>query len=166
MKRAGGEATGDAAGPVIVSACLAGLPCRYDGSSCPHPAVLAVVRAGRALPVCPEQVGGLPTPRPPAEIAGGDGGDVLDGRARVVDANGEDVTEPFLRGAQATLALARAVGARRAILKARSPSCGVGAIRDGNFSGRVRPGDGVTAALLRRHGIEVHTDEELGSEVQ
>ncbi len=145
--------------PVLVSACLAGLPCRYDGSACPHPAALALVRARRALPVCPEQLGGLPTPRPRAEIAGGDGDDVLEGRARVLDEGGADVTAAFVRGAEAVAALARAAGVRRALLKARSPSCGVGAVHDGTFSGRLRPGDGVTAAALRRQGIRVETEE-------
>ncbi len=151
---------GGAAGrPVIVSACLAGLPCRYDGRACPHAGVLELVRAGRALPVCPEQLGGLPTPRPRAEVMGGDGEDVLDGRARVADERGVDVTDAFVRGAEAVAALALAAGARRAVLKARSPSCGVGALYDGTFSGRLRSGDGVTAAVLRRLGVRVDTEE-------
>lgn len=154
---AAGERGAEAAGtrPVLVSACLAGVACRYDGTACPDPAVEALVRSGRALPVCPEQLGGLPTPRRRAEIRGGDGEAVLDGRARVVNAAGEDVTESFLRGARETLRLARLAGADRALLKARSPSCAAGEIYDGSFSGRRRAGAGVTAALLRREGLDV-----------
>jgi len=104
-------------------------------------------------------MGGLPTPRPPAEIVGGDGDDVLEGRARVVSAAGEDVTAQFLAGAREALRLAGAVGAKAAILKERSPSCGSGAIYDGTFRGAVRAGQGVTAALLRRHGVQVFSEE-------
>lgn len=146
--------------PVLVSACLAGLHTRHDGCAAADARIEALVRAGRAIPVCPEQLGGLPTPRPPAEIRGGDGGDVLAGRALVVNRAGEDVTGSFLRGAEETLRLARLAGAKTAILKARSPSCGVGAIYDGTFSGARRPGDGVTAALLRQKGVLVRTEEE------
>lgn len=95
------------------------------------------------IPVCPEQLGGLPTPRKPAEIEGGDGGDVLDGRARVVDVDGRDVTRFFIHGARQCLRIVQEQGISRALLKARSPSCGL------------KPRIGVTAALLCRHGIEV-----------
>ncbi|MEV8322874.1 DUF523 domain-containing protein [Kitasatospora sp. NPDC056731] len=141
--------------PIVVSACLAGVPCRYDGRAKTSPDVVGLVEAGRAVVVCPEGAGGLPTPRPPAEIVGGDGADVLDGRARVVDATGADCTAEFVAGARAALAAAEAAGARRAVLMARSPSCGCGRVYDGTFTGELRPGDGVTAALLRRAGIEV-----------
>jgi uncharacterized protein YbbK (DUF523 family) len=104
------------------------------------------------MPICPEQLGGLPTPRACAQVARGSGADVLEGRARVVDATGADVTEAFVRGAHETLRLCRGLGIGRMILKTHSPSCGAGAIRRG--SERVA-GDGVTAALLRREGIEV-----------
>lgn len=140
---------------LLVSACLAGVACRYDGTACPDPVVEALVRSGRAVPACPEQLGGLPTPRRRAEIRGGDGEAVLDGRARVVDEAGEDVTEAFLRGAREALRLARLAGAGGALLKARSPSCAAGEIHDGTFSGRRRAGAGVTAALLRREGLDV-----------
>ncbi len=144
---------------ILVSACLVGCRCRYDQGAKPHDPVIALVREGKAVPVCPEQMGGLPTPRLPAEIIGGDGDDVLDGRARVVNAAGEDVTEQFLAGAREALRMAEAAGATVAILKERSPSCGSAAIYDGTFRGTVRPGQGVTAALLRRHGIEVFSEE-------
>ena len=146
---------------VLVSACLAGRPCRYDGSAFPESAVEALVRAGDPVLVCPEVAGGLGTPRPPAEIVGGDGRDVLEGRACVLTQQGADVTAEYLAGAHATLMVAEAAGARAAVLKARSPSCGVGTIRDGSFSGATQQGDGVTAALLQAHGIRVTTEEML-----
>lgn len=139
-----------------VSACLLGKPCRYDGGSKPHATVAQSL--GDALPVCPECLGGLPIPRAPSEIQGGDGADVLAGRARVMSRDGQDVTEAFVKGAKAALQLCREV--QEAVLKARSPSCGVGAIYDGSFSGHCRPGDGVTAALLRANGIRVRTEED------
>lgn len=142
-------------GVVLVSACLAGVRCRYDGGDCPDDEVLALVRQGRALPVCPEQLGGLPTPRVPAEVVGGDGGDVIAGLAKVVTREGRDVTDAYLRGARETVRLARETGASRAILKARSPSCGAGTIYDGTFSRRTRPGDGVAAVLLKQAGLDV-----------
>ncbi|MFJ8434205.1 DUF523 domain-containing protein [Kitasatospora sp. NPDC094019] len=140
---------------ILVSACPAGVPCRYDGRAKESPRALGLLATGRAVVVCPEGAGGLPTPRPPAEIVGGDGADVLDGRARVVDATGADRTEAFLDGARQALAAAGTAGARRALLTARSPSCGCGRVYDGTFGGELRPGDGVTAALLRRAGIAV-----------
>ena len=149
--------------PVLVSACLAGRACRFDGSDNRDDRLARLVASGRAVLVCPEEDGGLTTPRPPAEIVGGDGNDVLDGRARVVTREGADVTDAYLAGAQAALEAARRAGARTAVLKARSPSCGRGCVYDGSFTGTLREGDGVTAALLRRHGIEVVTDEELGA---
>jgi len=108
---------------------------------------------------------GLPTPRPPAEIQGGDGRDVLEGRARVVNIEGKDVTAEFLAGAQKALRIAQRRGIKEAVLKARSPSCGVGQIYDGSFSGRLREGDGVTTALLKRGGIIVKNNEDWEKEV-
>ncbi|HEX2295531.1 MAG TPA: DUF523 domain-containing protein [Actinomycetota bacterium] len=148
------------AGPVLVSACLAGRACRFDGSANGDDDVGRLVAEGRAVLVCPEVDGGLGTPRPPAEIVGGDGADVLAGRARVVTAAGADVTDAYVAGAHRALKAAQEAGATSAVLKARSPSCGKGRIYDGSFSRTVRAGDGVTAALLRRHGIDVVTDEE------
>ena len=116
---------------------------------------------GRALLVCPEEDGGLGTPRPAAEIQGGDGSDVLEGRARVVTEAGVDVTEEYLAGARIALDRARSAGATTAILKARSPSCGKGCIYDGTFTRTPIEGDGVTAALLEREGIHVLTEQDL-----
>ncbi len=138
---------------ILVSACLAGIPCRYDGGSSPEPEIQMLVARGVAVPFCPEVAGGLPVPRPPAEISGGDGRDVLEGRAKVLREDGVDVTEAFLQGAFKALELARRLGVNRAILKARSPSCGVSLIHDGSFTGSLREGMGVTAALLWKEGI-------------
>ncbi|HLV59896.1 MAG TPA: DUF523 domain-containing protein, partial [Fredinandcohnia sp.] len=115
---------------------------------------------GRVVPLCPEVAGGLPVPRPPAEIQGGDGRDVLAGRARVATREG-DVTAFFLAGAEAALAAARAHGVVAAVLKERSPSCGVRQVYDGSFSGQRRSGMGVTAARLEAAGIPVFSEAEL-----
>lgn len=140
---------------IIVSACLAGLNTRYDGKASIDEEVYRLVKEGKAIPVCPEQLGGLATPRLPSEIRGGTGSDVLEGRAVVVNAKGEDVTENYLRGAYEVLKLARQVGAEKVILKARSPSCGFGCIYDGTFSRKLVEGNGVTAELLKREGLLV-----------
>lgn len=145
---------------MIVSACLAGCKCRYDGAAKTDPRIVELVEKGLAIPVCPEQLGGLSTPRSPCEIQNGTGADVLAGRAKVLSKDGRDVTEQFLKGAQETLRICRMAGAARAVLKANSPSCGSGAIYDGTFSGSKREGDGVTAALLRESGIQVLSEEE------
>jgi uncharacterized protein YbbK (DUF523 family) len=149
-------------GLVLVSACLAGLATTHDGKAKPHPRVLELLRQGRAVLVCPEQLGGLPTPRPEAEIQpGATGGDVLQSEAKVIDVNGSDVTAQYKRGANEALKAARLSGARSAILKARSPSCGSGQIYDGTFAGKLVEGEGVTAALLKLQGLEVLTEEDL-----
>lgn len=148
-------------GPILVSACLAGRACRFDGSDNRDEQVRALVESGRAVLVCPEEDGGLGTPRPPAEIQGGDGASVLAGDARVVTDRGVDVTGAYLAGAQAALEAARRSGATTAILKARSPSCGKGCVYDGTFSRTRMDGDGVTTALLQANGIKVISDEEL-----
>ncbi|WP_147819023.1 DUF523 domain-containing protein [Salidesulfovibrio onnuriiensis] len=135
----------------VVSACLAGVYCRYNGEQRETPEVIRLVEQGRALPVCPEQLGGLPTPRPPLERRGD----------RVVDKNGNDATGEFERGAREALRLARMAGCTAAVLQARSPSCGFGRIYDGTFSGALIPGDGVFAALCREAGLELLAPEDL-----
>ena len=150
---------------IIVSACLLGLCARYDGGHNLCPALLEAARAGRCLPVCPEQLGGLPTPREPAEITGGDGGDVLAGRARVLGRSGANLTAAFVRGAEQTLLLARALPVTAAVLKARSPSCGVGRIYDGTFTRTQRDGSGVAAAALARLGIKLYTEQDIDEEI-
>ena len=132
---------------IIVSACLAGYRCRYDGKTVPNEEIVALIKRGEAIPACPEMLGGLPCPRVPSERS-------ADG-TRVIAREGGDVTEAFRIGAEETLRLARLYGCDRAILKARSPSCGCGLIYDGTFSGTLREGDGVAAALLRENGITV-----------
>lgn len=140
----------------LVSACLAGENCRYDGKNSRNEAIVELVREGRAIPVCPEQLGGLPTPRIPCEIVRSE-----DGIIRVINKEGKDCTREFLSGAEKTLALAKARGVKKAILKARSPSCGCGQIYDGTFSGKLVRGSGITAQLLMDHGIEVCTEDSL-----
>ena len=142
-----------------VSACLAGECCRYDGNANPNSRAKELC-AGGALMICPECLGGLPIPREPAEIVGGDGAAVLDGTARVLTKSGVDVTDAFLHGAQKALVLCTENGITEALLKARSPSCGCGVIYDGTFSGSKICGDGVTAALLKRNGIRVYTESD------
>lgn len=147
---------------VLVSACLLGQPVRYDGRDSGHPDLLQRWQAeGRVVPLCPEVAGGLPTPRPPAEIPGGQGAAVLDGQAQVVTVTGLDVSEAFLAGARQALALVREHGIRVAVLKAGSPSCGNRLTYDGTFSGVKVPGEGVTTALLRREGVLVFSELEL-----
>jgi uncharacterized protein YbbK (DUF523 family) len=145
----------------VVSACLMGCQCRYDKGTNEVEAVAQMVKNGEAVPVCPEQLGGLPTPRNPAEIVGGDGFDVLDGKAKVIDNQGRDVTRQFLDGALQTLRIAQTAGAREAVLKERSPSCGSRMIYDGTFSRTTKQGVGVTAALLMRNGIRVISEEQV-----
>lgn len=141
---------------ILISACLLGCACRYDGRSKPHPLAQELARRGLAVPVCPEQLGGLPTPRAPAEQRDG----------RVFSADGADVTALYRRGAEETLRLAELYGCTAAVLKERSPSCGSGTIYDGTFSGTLTGGWGVAAALLREHGIRVTGESGLEQLVQ
>ena len=142
---------------VAVSWCLCGRECRYDGTAKPDEQAMALAEKG-ALCICPEVMGGLPIPREPAEIVGGDGYDVLEGRAKVITVGGKDVTAEYIAGAEAALRLCCEKGITRALLKANSPSCGCGCIYDGSFTGGKRKGDGVTAALFKRNGIAVTTE--------
>ena len=135
---------------ILVSACLLGVRCRYDGKSKPHPAVERLMERHTLIPVCGEILGGLPTPRVSAERQG----------ARVVTADGRDVTAAYRRGAEEVLRLAERDGCKAAILKERSPSCGSGRIYDGTFTGTLTDGWGVTAELLRDHGICVIGESE------
>ena len=136
---------------LLISACLLGEPCRYDGASKPlSPEKLeTLMREHTLIPVCPEQLGGLPTPRTPSERQ----------RDRVVMRDGTDVTAAYQKGAAIACSLAAQTAAEAALLKARSPSCGSGAIYDGTFSGTLIPGDGVTAELVKTLGIPVYTEE-------
>ena len=138
--------------PILVSACLLGVPCNHRGGASPSAAVRGLAASARLVPVCPETMGGLPTPRPAAELQ-------PDGR--VLTAEGTDVTDAYDRGARATAALARAMGAAEAALKARSPSCGCHEVYDGTFSRRLRPGAGVTATALAAAGVRVRSEEDV-----
>lgn len=136
---------------ILVSACLLGAYCRFDGRLIEDERVTALAEKHTLIPVCPELYGGLPTPRLPGEKRDG----------RVYDKSGADVTGFYEKGAEAALRFARLAGCKYAVLKARSPSCGAGCVYDGSFSGKLVPGDGVTAALLKQNGITVLTPDQL-----
>ncbi|MDP4181417.1 MAG: DUF523 domain-containing protein [Bacillota bacterium] len=140
---------------IIVSACLAGINCKYNGGNNASKKVIELVKTGKAIPVCPEQLGGGSTPRLKTEISGGSGKDVLDANCSVLREDGEVLTDVFLKGAQEVLKIAKLVNAEQAILKSKSPSCGVGKIYDGSFTGQLINGNGVTTELLIRNGIKV-----------
>ena len=146
----------------LCSACLLGVKCAWHGKDrYRNEKAIELSRREKLIPVCPEQLAGLPTPRPSAEIQNGSGEDVLEGKAKIMNNKGKDVTEQFLKGAQKVLEIARERGAAGFIGKARSPSCGCGKIYDGTFSGKVIEGNGVTTALLKRNGIKVISDEDI-----
>jgi len=144
-----------------VSACLLGVNCKYNGTNNLNSDVIKLLSEEKLIPVCPEQLGGCSTPRPPVEIIGGDGRDVLDGKGRVISKNGEDVTQNLIRGANEVLKLAKTLGIKKAILKERSPSCGTCSIYDGTFSGKTLRGSGVAAQILKKSGITVISEEDL-----
>ncbi len=145
----------------LVSACLLGLNCRYDGGNVLSRKLIQLAKRYTLIPICPEQLSGLPTPRESCEIVGGDGFDVLKGKAKVISRSGLDLTEWFVRGANEVLKLVKLFGIKRAVLKDLSPSCGVKMIYDGTFSGKLKRGVGVTTALLILNGVEVLTEEEV-----
>jgi len=136
----------------ICSACLLGIECRYDGKSKPNQKVIELTKTEKLIPVCPEQLGDLPTPREQTE---------LDGNRRAITKSGKDVTENFVRGAKKVLEIAKLHNVKEAILKQRSPSCGRGQVYDGTFSGKIIAGDGITTALLKNNGINVISEEDL-----
>ena len=137
---------------VIVSACLLGINCRYDGGNSLDESLIRRLKDSHVVPVCPEQLGGFTTPRVAAEICGGDGFNVLGGLARVVNMEDKDVSGQFIRGAEEVLKIAELVGAKKAWLKEKSPSCGVSLIKCGSLE---KAGSGVLAALLSKEGIEL-----------
>ncbi len=145
----------------LCSACLLGIKCRYDGKSKPNEKIIALSKTEVFIPICPEQLGGQPTPRLDAEINGGDGSDVLNHNANVIESSGNEVTSHFINGAEEVLKLAKLFDVKEAILKQRSPSCGSGQIYDGTFSKRLINGNGVTTALLKKNGIKVISEEDL-----
>lgn len=139
---------------ILVSACLAGIPCRYDGTAKTIPYIEDLYRKGTAVIVCPETAGGLPVPRKPGEIRNG----------RVYHNDGTDVTDHFIRGSEKCLAICMEHGCRKAVLKSRSPACGKGLIYGGDFSGTLCEGNGIFADMLIKNGIEIITEEDLCSE--
>ena len=144
---------------ILVSACLVGINCKYNGNNNKDLRIIELMAKGKAIPVCPELLGGLPTPRPAAEIQGGEGRDILYGTAAVQNNKGENVTNRFVKGAKETLKVAELAHVTAAIFKQRSPSCGSGQIYDGTFSGKVVAGDGIASAVLKEKGIKVFSEE-------
>ncbi|TGE39013.1 DUF523 domain-containing protein [Desulfosporosinus fructosivorans] len=149
---------------IIVSACLLGLNTKYDGTTNAQALIQKYSSSGKFIPVCPEQLGGLPTPRSPMEIVNGTGKDVLLGRCAVQGEQGEVVTSKFVLGAKEVFKIVEMVKVTAAILKERSPSCGVNHIYDGSFSHHLRAGQGVTAAILKEHNVPVYSEVELSEE--
>ena len=139
---------------ILVSACLLGVECNHDGRSSPSPAAQRLAAEFSLVPVCPEVMGGLPTPRAAAEVQPD---------RRVVNESGDDVTDAYRRGAEAAVELARAVAAERAVLKARSPSCGCHEVYDGTFTRTRVAGEGVTARALRAAGLHVESEDDIRS---
>jgi uncharacterized protein YbbK (DUF523 family) len=146
----------------LISACLLGVRCAWSGDDkYRNDRAIELSKLEPLIPVCPEQLGGLPTPRAPQEIQGGTGEDVLDKKCTVLNKNGEDVTGAFIIGAEETLKIARQLNIKEFIAKRGSPSCGCGQIYDGSFTGGLVSGDGVTTALLKRNGIRIIAEEDL-----
>jgi len=151
---------------ILVSSCLIGLEVRYNGTHCLDKKIRQLLEDNQAINVCPELLGGFSTPREPAEIVGGNGEDVLNGKAKVVEKSGRDVTELYIQGAYATLRKAQEVNATVVILKEFSPSCGSSMIYNGEFKGKKIVGNGVTTALLKRNGIQVVSEERISEFLQ
>ncbi|MFN3301489.1 MAG: DUF523 domain-containing protein [Patescibacteria group bacterium] len=136
---------------ILCSACLLGVNCRYDGKNKVNKKVLKLAKKKILIPVCPEQLGGLPTPREPAEQRGN----------KVFTKSGKNVTKYFLAGAKEVLKIAKLFGIKKAILKQRSPSCGCGQIYDGSFSGKIIKGNGITTRLLKKHNLKIISEDDL-----
>ncbi|MBM7602319.1 uncharacterized protein YbbK (DUF523 family) [Metabacillus crassostreae] len=151
---------------ILVSSCLAGFEVRYNGSHSLNKTVRQLFTENKAIPICPELLGGFTTPRQPAEILGGNGFDVLDGKAKVMEKSGSDVTDLYIKGAYLTLEKALEVNATVVILKEYSPSCGSSTIYNGEFENVKIAGNGVTTALLMRNGIEVVSEESINSSLK
>ncbi|MFS0784348.1 DUF523 domain-containing protein [Bacillus sp. 1P06AnD] len=145
----------------LVSSCLAGHSCRYNATHCLDQEIKRLIQNKQAATACPELLGGLPVPREPAEIQGGTGKDVLEGKAKVLTVSGIDVTDAFIEGARRTLAYAQKLKAHTVVLKENSPSCGSRTIYDGSFQGTKSQGEGVTSAMLRINGFRVISEDEF-----
>lgn len=151
---------------ILVSACLVGIDCKYNGGNNSNNRVLEYIKDKEYILVCPEQLGGLSTPRIPSEIVDGDGVDVIDNKSIVIDKEGKDVTQNFIKGAYETLKIARLYNCNEALLKSKSPSCGNSKIYNGKFRGELTNGIGVTTALLSKYGIKVINENEIQNKVQ
>ena len=145
----------------LISACLLGIKCKYNGRSNLNKRAIKLFQKGNCLLACPEVCGGLPIPRIPCEILKGNGADVLKGKAKVFGKDGKDYTKYFIKGAKSSLLIAKPFKVKEAILKSRSPSCGKGKIYDGTFSGKLKKGEGVFTALLKKNKIKVKTEDEI-----
>lgn len=146
---------------IVVSSCLAGIGCRYDGGHCLVEKIEQLVKEKKAIKVCPEVLGGLSIPREPAEIVGGSGRDVLEEKAKVITRSGKDVTAEYVAGAYRALEQAKKVNASMIVLKEYSPSCGSKMIYDGTFSSEKVAGEGVTTALLKKEGFTVISEKQF-----
>lgn len=146
---------------ILISGCLCGVNCKYNGENNLNENILNLLKEGKAIIVCPEQLGGLKTPRIPSEIVGGTGKDVLEGKAKVIGSDGTDVTREFVKGAYETLNIAKNINVDYVILKAKSPSCGLGTIYSGNFNGEKKQGNGVTCELLLQNGFKIRTENDF-----
>jgi uncharacterized protein YbbK (DUF523 family) len=145
---------------LLISACLAGINCTFRGKNNLNDKIKRLADNGRAITLCPEVAALLGVPRENIELSGGDGNDILDGKAKAVSSSGRDVTELLVAGAYKVLEAVKRYDIREAILKSNSPACGAGRIYDGTFSNTLKNGDGVLAALLKRNGIKVITEKE------
>lgn len=145
---------------ILVSACLLGVNCKYNGGNNKNEEVMEFLKDKKFIMVCPEELGGLNTPRIPCEMVGL-ARDILNNKGKIVNKNGDDVTEKFLKGAYETLKIAKSKNIKKAILKAKSPSCGKGLVYDGTFSKKLVLGNGIVAQILKDDGIEVITEEEI-----
>lgn len=140
---------------ILVSACLVGINCKYSGGNNYKQKIFDLVKEGKAIPICPEQLGGLNTPRKPVELK------VINGKRYAIDNEGNDLTENFERGALEVLNLAKNLNINKAILQPRSPSCGVNKIYSGNFDNKLVDGNGILAELLKQNGIDVLTPNDI-----
>lgn len=149
----------------LISACLCGVNCKYNGLNNYNEICDKLFTSGKAILLCPEQLGGLPTPRIPSEIIGESSNILNNNNGSVIDKNGNDVTPQFVKGAKETLQIAKKLNIKKAILKDGSPSCGVNYIYNGNFNGSKIKGMGITAQLLKESSIDIISELELGGNI-
>ena len=151
---------------ILVSACLCGVNCRHDGNMIDNQLLKKLVAQKKAIPLCPEMLGGRGVPRYPAEIVGGSAEDVINGRAKIKDRMGKDVTNETIAGVLYVVAAVKRMGIKNAILKTKSPTCGMGKIFDGSFSGKLIDGDGILTAALIKEGIKIYTENDCSTLVK